>query len=108
MIKLLLIGSLLLPNWSLFARDNFTATGYCLQGKTASGQMVRNGIIAADPNVLPLGTRVHISNSGMFDGVYLVADTGSKIKGSRIDIWTASCKKAINFGKKKIRVRIIK
>jgi 3D (Asp-Asp-Asp) domain-containing protein len=83
----------------------FKATAYCLRGRTASGKFVRKGIIAADPRVLPLGTNVTILH-GPYAGDYLVADTGGKIKGKRIDIWMASCSEAIRFGYRSVMLRV--
>jgi 3D (Asp-Asp-Asp) domain-containing protein len=85
---------------------SFTATCYCLKGQTASGAMVRRGIVAADPRVLPLGTRISISGSS-HSGTYLVADTGGVIKGRIIDIWVPSCAEAIRFGRRKMTVTIL-
>lgn len=90
--------------WFNFTGD-FNASAYCLQGRTASGGRVRSGIIAADPRVLPLGTRVKITNAGNLNGVYTVADTGGAIKGNRVDIWTSSCSTAIKFGRKRVKIQ---
>ncbi len=46
---------------------SFRATAYCLRGRTASGGNVRRGIVAADPRILPLGTRIEIS-AGSYGG----------------------------------------
>ena len=85
------------------SRGKFVATAYCLRGRTASGAMVRQGIIAADPRVLKLGSRVNLG-AGNYTGNYLVADTGGKIKGNRIDIWMASCAEARRFGRRTVTV----
>jgi 3D (Asp-Asp-Asp) domain-containing protein len=85
----------------------FKATAYCLKGRTASGAMVRKGIVAADPKVLPLGSTITIS-AGQYSGTYLVADTGGLVKGKQIDIWVASCSEAIRFGKRSIKVVVPK
>jgi 3D (Asp-Asp-Asp) domain-containing protein len=85
---------------------SFSATCYCLKGKTASGAMVRRGIVAADPRVLPLGTRISVSGSS-HSGTYLVADTGGVIKGRIIDIWVPSCGEAVAFGRRKVTVTIL-
>ena len=69
------------------------ATGYCLTGTTATGLPVGPGIVAVDPTVIPLGTRMRIPGYG--DGV--AADTGIAIEGNRIDVWLASCKDAATF-----------
>ena len=71
------------------------ATGYCLRGTTSTGLPVGPGIVAVDPTVIPLGTRMTIPGYG--EGV--AADTGGAIKGARIDVWIASCAKAAAFGR---------
>lgn len=81
----------------------FRASAYSLRGKTASGERVRHGIIAADPHVLRLGTKVHIE--GM--GVFVVKDTGGAIKGNRIDIWMPVRANAIKFGKKNVQIIVL-
>src|SRR2546427_10330979 len=57
------------------AAQTYTATAYSLRGRTASGRLVSRGLIAADPAVLPLGTRVRVE-AGSFSGEYAVAGTG--------------------------------
>jgi len=57
------------------------AAAYTGRGRTASGLPVRRGIIAADPRVLPLGTKVRLKNTGRYSGVYRVEDTGGLIRG---------------------------
>ena len=84
----------------------FHATAYCLKGRTASGEMVRTGLIAADPKVLPLGTLVQIE-AGKYSGVYKVADTGGAIKGNKIDIYVPSYREAKLFGRQKIKVTVL-
>lgn len=93
------------PDDSKEAGIEFKATAYCLRGRTASGGKVRKGIIAADPRVLPLGTSITILR-GPYAGDYLVADTGGRIKGKKIDIWMASCAEAIRFGHRSVFLRI--
>ncbi|MEO6589886.1 MAG: 3D domain-containing protein [Pyrinomonadaceae bacterium] len=84
----------------------FTATAYCLQGRTATGGSVRRGIVAADPRVLPLGTKINI-NAGSYSGSYLVADTGGAVKGKKLDIWVPSCSEARRFGRKSVKVNVL-
>ncbi len=84
------------------SRGTFTATAYCLKGRTAMGHGVRRGIIAADPRVLPLGSR--ISLGGAYSGTYLVSDTGGRIKGKKLDIWMPSCAEARRFGRRSVSV----
>jgi 3D (Asp-Asp-Asp) domain-containing protein len=84
----------------------FTATAYALRGQTSSGWGVRRGVIAADPRILPLGTRVQI-NAGKWSGTYLVADTGGVIKGHIIDVWVPSVREARKFGRRKLMLTIV-
>jgi cystine transport system substrate-binding protein len=71
------------------------ATGYCLKGTTATGLPVGPGIVATDPSIIPLGTRMTIPGYG--EGV--AADTGGGIQGRRIDVWIKSCAAAAAFGR---------
>lgn len=81
----------------------FRATAYCLKGRTADGGSVRRGIVAADPRVLPLGSRIQI-NGGGYSGTYTVADTGGAVKGRKLDIWVPNCSEAIRFGRRSVMV----
>ncbi|MGI8470350.1 MAG: 3D domain-containing protein [Pyrinomonadaceae bacterium] len=84
----------------------FRATAYCLKGRTAVGGGVRRGIVAADPRILPLGTRIFI-NAGSYSGSYIVADTGGAVRGKILDVWVPTCSEAIRFGRKNISVSIL-
>ena len=81
----------------------FRATAYCLKGRTATGGSVRRGIVAADPRVLPLGSRIQLS-AGSYSGTYTVADTGGAVKGRKLDIWMPSCGEAVRFGRRNVKV----
>lgn len=85
------------------SRGSFSATAYCLRGRTATGGSVRRGIIAADPRVLRLGSSVRLEGGG-YNGTYQVTDTGGRIKGKKIDIWVPSCGEARKFGRRNIQV----
>ena len=85
---------------------NYVATAYSLRGKTASGRMVSRGLIAADPRVLPLGSRVRLDHPG-YSGEYIVADTGGMIRGKRIDIWTPSSSEAMRFGRRNVKLTVL-
>ncbi len=86
--------------------QNYMATAYCLRGRTASGKMVARGLIAADPLVLPLGSRVRL-DAGSYSGEYLVADTGGAVRGRHIDIWTASAREAMTFGRRSVKLTVL-
>src|SRR5687768_1185562 len=87
-------------------RGSFTATAYCLRGRTAMGHGVRRGIIAADPRILKLGSRVNLG-AGAYSGQYLVSDTGGKIKGNKIDIWVPNCAEARRFGRRTVSIGLL-
>ncbi|MEP6703851.1 MAG: 3D domain-containing protein [Acidobacteriota bacterium] len=88
------------------SKGSFTATAYCLKGRTALGHGVRRGLIAADPRVLRLGSRVNLGG-GTYSGQYLVSDTGGNIKGRRIDIWVPSCSEARRFGRRTVSLGVL-
>jgi 3D (Asp-Asp-Asp) domain-containing protein len=91
---------------ALRAPETYVATAYSLRGRTASGKPVAHGLIAADPRVLPLGTRVRLE-AGSMSGEYLVADTGGAVKGRHVDIWTSSARDAMRFGKRAVRLTVL-
>jgi 3D (Asp-Asp-Asp) domain-containing protein len=84
----------------------FVATAYCHGTTTAAGVDVHEGVVAADPAVLPLGTVIHIEHTGRRDGVYTVLDTGPKIQGHRLDVFIRDCAEARRFGRRAVRVWI--
>ena len=83
-----------------------TATAYCLRGATADGGEARHGTVAADPRVLPLGSRIRIRGREI-DGEYVVADRGPGVKGRRIDIFIPQCEQARRFGRQRVTVTIV-
>ena len=85
---------------------SYVATAYSLRGRTASGRLVAKGLIAADPRHLPLGSRVRL-DAGAYSGEYLVADTGSLVRGKRIDIWTPSSREAMRFGRRTVKLTVL-
>lgn len=89
------------------AMEVFEATAYSIEGKTASGAQTREGICAADPAVLPLGSRIRVHEAGDYSGEYLVSDTGRTIKGREIDIYVADDGAAKRFGRKTVRVEVL-
>ena len=85
---------------------SYVATAYSLRGRTASGRPVAKGMIAADPRHLPLGSRVRLE-AGAYSGEYLVADTGSLVRGKRIDIWTPTSREAMRFGRRTVKLTVL-
>jgi 3D (Asp-Asp-Asp) domain-containing protein len=84
----------------------YVATAYSLRGRTASGTPVTKGVIAADPRVLPLGSRVKLE-AGSYSGEYVVADTGGMVRGRRIDIWTPTSREAMRFGRRTVKLTVL-
>ncbi len=75
--------------------------------KTYTGTNIRPGVIAVDPSVIPLGSRVYLQYPDGH-GAYAVAeDTGGAIKGSRIDVAKTTENEASDFGIQKVKVYVI-
>jgi 3D (Asp-Asp-Asp) domain-containing protein/septal ring factor EnvC (AmiA/AmiB activator) len=79
-----------------------SSTGYCMKGNTATGVPTSKGIVAVDPAVIPLGTRMYVPGYG--EGV--AADTGSSVKGKMIDVWFSSCADATAWGWKTVTITL--
>lgn len=84
-------------------------TAYAAGGSTATGRPAQWGVIAVDPRVIPLGTRVYVESA---DGKYIygeaiAADVGSAIKGNIIDICVNSNAEAYRFGRRTVNVYIL-
>ena len=78
------------------------AVAYHLPGKTASGLPVGVGVIAVDPRVIPLGTRVFVPGYGPA----VAADVGSAIKGNIIDLWMPTTAQARAWGRRTVTITI--
>ena len=72
-------------------------------GITATGTTAKKGVIAVDPSVIPLGTRVYIPGYG----VAVAQDTGGAIKGNRIDVCYATKAEAFGWGVRNVPVYIL-
>ena len=81
-------------------------------GKTATGRDANLTGVAVDPKVIPLGSHIDIPNINLGvngNGSWLLADdVGGSIVGRRIDIRFPTRKQALNFGRKKIKIRVWK
>jgi 3D (Asp-Asp-Asp) domain-containing protein len=86
---------------------SFEATAYSIEGTTADGTRAREGVVAADPDILPLGSRIRIHGAGPYDGVYVVEDTGRAIRGRELDVYLRSDREAKRFGRKRVRVDVL-
>ena len=72
-------------------------------GLTATGIPARYGIVAVDPDVIPLGTRLYIPGYG----VALAADTGGAIIGDKIDLCVEDYGEAMSFGRRTVKVYVL-
>jgi 3D (Asp-Asp-Asp) domain-containing protein len=77
--------------------------GRYANGYTYTGVKAEYGVVAVDPKVIPLGTRLYIEGYGYA----IAADIGSGIKGNRIDLCFPTWKQADKYGLKKVRVHIL-
>jgi 3D (Asp-Asp-Asp) domain-containing protein len=96
-------------NPSRYSRSiNMSASAYSAyddgnSNHTYGGNLVRKGIVAVDPNVIPLGTRLFIPGYGHA----IADDIGGAIKGNKIDLAFDSHGEAMQFGRKKVIVYIL-
>jgi 3D (Asp-Asp-Asp) domain-containing protein len=79
-----------------------TATGYSLPGHTATGLPVGYGVVAVDPAVIPLGTRMTIPGYG--EGV--AADTGTAVTGYTVDLWFPTLADALAWGRRTVTITL--
>jgi 3D (Asp-Asp-Asp) domain-containing protein len=86
----------------------FLAFAYTSKRMTSVGSRPVSGTtIAADPRVLPMGSRVEVTGAGEYSGVYTVSDTGGNIKGHTVDIFVDSHEEAVEFGRKQVHVALL-
>lgn len=92
----------------------FEATAYTTGGSvgtvTASGRPAKVGHVAVDPRVIPLGTKLYIeSMDGTKSyGYAIAADTGGAIKGRIVDLYFNTYRECIQFGRRNVRVYVLK
>jgi len=79
-------------------------------GVTASGMKTRKGVVAVDPRVIPLGTRLYIEsmqNGVPSYGYSIAADTGGAIKGNIVDVFFPTRQEVNNWGVRKVKVYVL-
>lgn len=82
----------------------YTASCAGCSGRTASGRLAGHGIVAVDPRVIPLGTRLYIPGYGRA----VAGDTGGAIKGRRMDLGFNRLRDALLFGRREILVFVLR
>lgn len=80
------------------------STAYTYTGnKTASGVEPRKGLIAVDPKVIAMGSKVYIEGYGYA----IAADTGGAIRGNRIDVFFPTLRQCMDWGRRPVRIYVI-
>ena len=93
-----------------YRRFTMVATAYApfvcggsRSGHTCTGVMAGKGIIAVDPRVIPLGTKLYVEGYGFC----VAGDTGGAIKGARIDLGFDTYRQAIAYGRRTVTVYVL-
>lgn len=85
----------------------YTADCNGCSGRTSTGINLHANpnakVIAVDPSVIPLGTKVYVEGYGYA----IAADTGGRIKGYKIDVFFPSKAEAFRWGAKKVKIKIL-
>ena len=91
------------------ARLAFSATAYCKGIVTASGVAAQSGVVAADPEMLPVGSVIEIDSlTPRYNGIYTVMDTGPAVQGRQVDVYMWSCNEALQFGRRPIHLTVLR
>lgn len=95
-------------NFRYLRKLTMTASSYSVDeiggnGITATGVPARRGIVAVDPRVIPLGSRLYVEGYGPG----LAADTGGAIKGNRIDLCVDNAQQASDYGLQDVEVYLL-
>lgn len=85
----------------------YTASCKGCSGVTSTGVDLKSNpgakIIAVDPNVIPMGSKVYVDGYGYA----VAADKGGAIKGNRIDVFFSSKNDAYRWGVKRVKIRVL-
>ena len=79
-----------------------SSTGYSIHGRTATGMQTAAGVVAVDPAVIPLGSRLTIPGYG----TGIAADTGGAVHGNVIDLWFPTLQQARAWGRRTVTITI--
>ncbi|MBM7703693.1 3D domain-containing protein [Metabacillus iocasae] len=86
----------------------YTASCAGCSGITATGINLKANpnqkVISVDPKVIPLGSKVYVEGYGEA----IAGDTGSAVRGNKIDVFIPSKQRAIQWGVKTVKVKILK
>jgi 3D (Asp-Asp-Asp) domain-containing protein len=109
-IGAVLLGSILFAGGSALGQPEaprgyqmtVDAVAYYLPGSTALGVPVRRGVVAVDPKLIPLGTKLHVPGYGPG----LAADVGYAIRGRIIDLWFPTTAQARKWGRRTVTITV--
>lgn len=78
-------------------------------GITALGTKLRPGVVAVDPSVIPLGTKLYIESTDSWPdyGMATAEDTGGAIKGNKIDLLFMDRSTCYDFGRRTVKVHVL-
>ena len=79
-----------------------SATGYSLPGRTSTGLPTGWGVVAVDPGLIPLGTKLTIPGYGEA----VAADTGGGVRGPTIDLWFPTIGQALAWGRRTVTITL--
>ena len=77
--------------------------GPAARGRTAIGLRAGHGVVAVDPRMIPMKTRIYVEGYGYA----VTGDVGSAIKGNRIDLGFHSRGQALQYGRRPVTVRVV-
>jgi len=96
-------GNMRFSRVEMMEASAYLPTDGSASGITATGVPAHHGIVAVDPNVIPLGSTVYIQGYG----VALAADVGGAIIGNKIDVCVEEYGEAIRFGRRSVKVYVL-
>lgn len=80
------------------------ASAYTYTGnRTATGKQPAVGLVAVDPGVIPLGTRLYVEGYGYAQA----ADTGGSIRGDRLDLFMEDRAQCLSWGRRTVKVYVL-
>jgi 3D (Asp-Asp-Asp) domain-containing protein len=82
----------------------FEVTCHTGKGTTASGRPTSREVVSVDPRVVPLGTWLVVDTVGR----RVAADTGTGMTGRRLDVWEPSLAACTRFGRRQLRVWLVR
>jgi len=91
------------------AYDASPASNGIYAGKTATGRKPAYGVVAVDPSVIPLGSRLYIEavDGSWVYGYAIAGDTGGAIRGKKVDLFYNTAGECRAFGRRQARVYVL-